>query len=79
MARASIGLGEASADSFGEEGVSCQSFSGLLTLLEVTERQYLQDVVLHTEGNMKEACRISGLSRSRFYARLKKYGIRRQA
>ena len=40
-----------------------------------TEKQYLENLVKHTEGNIKEACRISGLSRSRLYLLLKRYNI----
>ncbi|MGO9021371.1 MAG: helix-turn-helix domain-containing protein [Syntrophobacteraceae bacterium] len=47
-------------------------------LLERTERQYLMDLVSLTEGNIQELCRISGPSRSRLYARLKKYNIVRR-
>ncbi len=49
----------------------------LRELLDTTEKQYLQDLINFTEGNVQEACRISGLSRSRFYDRLKKYAIKR--
>jgi len=45
------------------------------TALANAEKQYLHDLVLLTERNIKEACRISGLSRSRLYYLLKKYGI----
>lgn len=45
--------------------------------LEETEKRYMQSLVHHTEGNIQEACRISGLSRSSLYARLKKYNIDR--
>jgi two-component system NtrC family response regulator len=48
---------------------------GLRELLRDTERQYLQDLMASAGGNVKEVCRISGLSRSRLYDRLKKYGI----
>ncbi len=41
------------------------------------ERQYLNDLMLFTKRNIKEACRISGLSQSRLYHLLKKYDIRR--
>ena len=40
-----------------------------------TEKQYLENLIKHTEGNIKEACRISGLSRPRLYALLKKFNI----
>ena len=39
------------------------------------ERKYLKDLLSVTQGNMKEAIRVSGLSRSRLYGLLKKYGI----
>jgi two-component system NtrC family response regulator len=54
---------------------SFDSFSNLKLLLETTERQYLQDLMTFTKGNIKETCRISGLSRSRLYDRLKKHKI----
>lgn len=37
------------------------------------ERQYLKDLLSFTGGDNSKACRISGLSRSRFYTLLKKY------
>ena len=46
-------------------------------LLGATERRYLEDLLSAIGGDIKEACRISGLSRSRLYDRLKKYKIRR--
>lgn len=39
------------------------------------EEQYLRDLMLLTEGVIKEACTISGLSRSRLYALLKERGV----
>jgi two-component system NtrC family response regulator len=39
------------------------------------EEQYLRDLISFTQGNIKEACGISGLSRSRLYLLLKKYNI----
>lgn len=39
------------------------------------ERKYLQQLMLMARGDVKEAIRIAGLSQSRFYALLKKYGI----
>jgi len=37
------------------------------------EEKYLQELLTHTNGNINEACQISGLSRSRFYDLLKRY------
>jgi len=39
------------------------------------EKQYLQALVSRTHGNVKEALRISGLSRSRLYGLLKAHDI----
>lgn len=41
------------------------------------ESQYLRELWSVTKGNIKEACRISGLSRSRLYDLMKKYGVGR--
>ncbi len=42
---------------------------------QTAERQYLQDLMFQTKGSIKEACRVSGLSRSRLYALLKEHSI----
>jgi len=52
-------------------------FPPLKKMIEETEKAYLQDILHSTGGNVQKAARISGLSRTRFYARLKKYGITR--
>jgi two-component system NtrC family response regulator len=39
------------------------------------EKQYLNDLMITSDGNIQDACRISGLSQSRLYALLKQYGI----
>ena len=41
------------------------------------EKQYLRNLMSFTYGNIKEACRISGLSRPRLYALIKKHKISR--
>jgi two-component system NtrC family response regulator len=41
------------------------------------EQQYLYDLMSITGGNIEKACKISGLSRPRLYALLKKYHISR--
>jgi two-component system NtrC family response regulator len=43
-----------------------------------TEKQYLHELMVQTGNNVAEACRVSGLSPSRFYALLKKQGIQLQ-
>jgi two-component system NtrC family response regulator len=40
------------------------------------EKKYLMDLTGLTRGDIKEACRLSGLSRSRLYLLLKKHGVR---
>jgi two-component system, NtrC family, response regulator len=39
------------------------------------EKQYLENLLAFVQGNIKDACKISDLSRSRFYELLKKYSI----
>jgi two-component system NtrC family response regulator len=39
------------------------------------EARYLKELLTRTSGRMEEACRVSGLSRSRLYTLLKKHGI----
>jgi two-component system NtrC family response regulator len=39
------------------------------------EKRYLQELVEQTGGNLKKILTLSGLSRSHFYAMVKKYGI----
>jgi DNA-binding NtrC family response regulator len=43
------------------------------------EKQYLTDLMYQAGANIKEACDISGLSRSRLYELMKKYGISKTA
>ncbi len=39
------------------------------------EKQYLQELAARVGGDVREACRISGLSRSRYYELLKEHGL----
>jgi two-component system NtrC family response regulator len=39
------------------------------------EQEYLQELMALTDGNIKQACQVSGLSRPRLYALLKKHNI----
>ena len=55
------------------------SLPKLHALLETTERQYIEDLVSFTGWDLKKACSVSGLSRTRFYERLKKHQIQRPA
>jgi len=79
LARASIDT-QPSSDTTLHRGIDTfATLPNLRELIETTEKQYLQDLISFAKGNVKEACRISGLSRSRFYDRLKKYSIRRSS
>jgi two-component system NtrC family response regulator len=44
---------------------------------ENNEKNYIEDLMSKNRGNIKNACGISGLSRSRLYALMKKHGISR--
>ena len=39
------------------------------------EHRYLEELIAQRRGDIREACRVSGLSRSRLYGLLKKHGI----
>jgi len=77
LARASAGNGKENHTGFPTSTTLSRDLPDLRTLLGATERQYLEDLLSVVGGDMKEACRISGLSRSRLYDRLKKYKIQR--
>jgi two-component system NtrC family response regulator len=48
-----------------------------LTIFDA-EKKYMENLMPLTKGNILEACSISGLSRPRLYALLKKYKISRK-
>ncbi|MBW6486889.1 MAG: hypothetical protein K0B01_12150 [Syntrophobacterales bacterium] len=43
-----------------------------------TERQYFRELMAQVKGDIREGCRISGLSRPQLYAQIRKHK-RRQA
>jgi len=47
------------------------------SILHEAEQQYLTELLTYVRNDIREACRISGLSRSRLYALLKKHGLAR--
>jgi two-component system NtrC family response regulator len=70
-----IHLARASLDANGSTAWSVRT-PPLPTLAELrtqTERRYFQDLMDTTQGNIRDACKISGLSRSRLYELLQKY------
>jgi len=54
---------------------SAEAFPKLQDFRQSSEIKYFQDLSLHTEGDVKKACQVSGLSRSRLYELLAKYSI----
>lgn len=46
--------------------------------MEEIEKNYLRDMLEITGGDIKESCKVSGLSRARLYALLKQHGISRK-
>lgn len=48
------------------------------TAIEQIEKDYLYNLMQTTQGSIKQACELSGLSRPRLYGLLKKYQITRQ-
>jgi len=58
-----------------KEDESSEPFPELKELMESTEKRYFQDLIKYAGGDIKEICRISGLSRSNVYTRFKKYNL----
>ncbi|MBU1341065.1 MAG: sigma-54 dependent transcriptional regulator [Proteobacteria bacterium] len=64
----------------GNKKIKSQDYSNgefplLKVWLENTEKEYLAALLIFTHHNVEKACTISGVSRSRMYARLKKYSL----
>ena len=47
----------------------------LKNYIERMKKKYMTDLISHTNGDIKAACSLSGLSRGHLYALLKEYGI----
>ncbi len=60
-----------------ESNQTLESLPTLKELIEATEKEYLKNLVSKTEGNIQDICRISGISRTIVYTRLKKYNLSR--
>lgn len=60
---------------FDLESLTKETFLKITEFRNQMERYYLQQLTLITNGNRKEACRISGLSRTRLFELLKKYQL----
>jgi two-component system NtrC family response regulator len=79
LARSSVSKKAASVNPSATPAERSTSFPTLQAVREnvlaEAESQYLKDLLAHTGGDIKGACRLSGLSRSRLYSLLKKYGL----
>ncbi|MCF8081648.1 MAG: sigma-54 dependent transcriptional regulator [Deltaproteobacteria bacterium] len=75
LAMDSLGETESASNNTLLHGASPGSVPKVKDLLEATEKKYFQDLIRNTGGDMEAICRISGLSRSKVYARFKKYGL----
>lgn len=58
-----------------ENNQTLESLPTLKELIETTEKEYFNNLVSKTEGNIQDICRISGTSRANVYNRLKKYNL----
>ena len=70
VARNAVAKGQGS-----EPEVQNYALPSLQKFRNTMEKRYFENLMNLTEGNIKEACQISGLSRSRLYAILQKYKI----
>jgi len=75
MARTSVSKDQPVEPFQTRESASQRPLARLRDFRETMERQYLQDLTLLAQGNIKKAIQISGVSRSRLYALLNKHQI----
>jgi hypothetical protein len=66
---------------FGSKQMSGKGIANIFIIDNITIcnglKKYPENLMSHKEWNLKEACRLSGLSRPRLYALLKKHDITR--
>jgi len=79
VARSSVDLGVEQNDfpgkAFKRNTVNGESLPTIEEMRNITEKMYLQKLMLAAKGNMKKACEISGLSRTRLFELRKKHKI----
>jgi two-component system NtrC family response regulator len=75
MARDSIGKDSSDDCSLNLNLYSNGSLPKLREFRQALEKQYLQDLISLTRRDIKKACQISGISRSRLYELLTKHNI----
>ncbi len=77
-ARTSVSKQETSDPGSGKNDIHPMEPPNFRNLMEATEQKYFQDLIDFTQGDIKASCRISGLSRSRLYALMKKHKLSRK-
>lgn len=75
LARASVTKKSPAKTSRGETIFKSANFPSLRDYQTDLKRQYFHELMIHTVGDLQEACRIAGVSRSSLYDHLKKYDI----
>lgn len=75
VARNSLGNESKAKDDLKELSNSSWGLSKFRKFQEETEKQYLRNLISFSGGDIKKACLLSGLSRSRLYALLKEHKI----
>jgi two-component system NtrC family response regulator len=75
MARDSIGKDISDDCSLNQNLYSNGSLPKLREFRQDLEKQYLQDLIAFTRRDIKKACQISGISRSRLYELLSKHNL----
>lgn len=76
-AQSSINHGKPALSEAETDQLSVERMPTLRNLMHKTESDYIKQLITLTDGNIKMCCAISGLSRSRMYAILKKHNIKR--
>ncbi|MFC1811335.1 sigma-54-dependent transcriptional regulator [Thermodesulfobacteriota bacterium] len=80
-ARASISTEAHDTERSEKNDVSHKTFPSMKqfreSLLSEGEKKYLKDLMLLVKGDIKAACRVSGLGRARLYGLMKKYNVSR--
>jgi two-component system NtrC family response regulator len=75
------GAGDTAMTGFQVSGKTAEEFTTLDVfrdkIVHEAEEHYLTELLAYVRNDIREACRVSGLSRSRLYALLKKHGLAR--
>ncbi len=77
LVRASVGEDHRASQKHDSQANADNSLPSLKEFMESTERDYFRNLIANTGGNIQEICRISAITRSNVYARLKKYNLSR--